>query len=858
MTEIFIAGHLVYSGSDVKISLNKSISEILEPDKRKSDYTRTIDIIGTPESDKVFMAQFDVNGIVSGATFDPSKKVSGRIIADSEDVLNGYCQLTDVVVTDEDNVIYRVVFYGKFRDFFNKFEDKKLHDIDFSDLDHDWRYSEVQPTWAAPIGVGYVYPLFQWAQFRIVGTPVNDITDFRPFLYVKEIWDRIFAHIGVAYESDFINSDKFKRLIYAADAPYKRPQTDIDNSNVIVSIATSPFELNSTNTSVVIGSNVLIPFNNVVADPGNQWDATFTLINVAVTGRYRLGAAVEVTFVNNSALTCYWPTVFFQIQVERGGIIVENLPVTISQQSAVISPSSFLTISRDVSFTNDINLQAGDKVFFVYVNSTCRTLGSSGFILRNFLQDPALITNTIDVNVGSTMNFRLVDTVVGGDTIDVAKFVAGEQPIKEFMLGLTKMFNLYFEFKPNGVLKIEPRDEGFYTNEIKDLTPKLAVDREFTIKPLEQSKYRFYQYKYKDSNDRLHKAHRDNYGESFGETIIEIENFFTRGVKTIEIPFKIPILANEKGVNYLENTPPLPTVLNDNGQGFWQGDGTPIVALYGGLVSTLEAYLIFDFDTTLYPQGSYPYAGYLDNLTTPTFDLCFDLPSAVYYQNEGTNNISILENGQLYKQFHEVEIQQLTNRNSKVVECYIQMDAALYAEMSFRKVYFIRNAYYRLYEIEAFDPESNDPTKCVFLKLAEFSKAATTVKGDFTDVGGGGSGDENDGESVDVGVGNTVGENSLVAGLNNQVVGSDVVLIGHNFVELGINEQYLYTGVEGSPFYIIISDVGVVIDLVDNILNIGKVVNISSTSLFNLNLNDISAGYHVYFCNSSGNWIKLN
>jgi len=866
MTEIFIAGQLVYSGSDVKINLNKSISEILEPDKRKSDFTRTIDIIGTPESDQVFMAQFDVNGIVSGATFDPSKKVSGRIITDSFDVLNGYCQLTDIVITDEDNVIYRVVFYGKFREFFNKFEDKKLNEIDFSDLDHDWEYSEVQANWSAPLGEGYVYPLFQWAQFNIIGTPNFEITDFRPFLYVKEIFDRVMSHIGITYESNFINSTKFKRLIYAADTPYKVPQSTIDASNVIVSRATTAFELNSTNTAVITGAGVIIPFNNVVTDPSSQWDATFFLVDVAVDGNYRLGAVIDLTFNNNSAETLTNPTAQFFIVVERGTTIIQTFPITFTtpSSSVLLNPSTSYSQTEDRSFAQNIRLLAGDKVFVTYTGATALNLANTGAGARNFLQDPLLTSNTIDVNIGSSFNFRLIDTISGGDIIDVGRYVAGEQPIKDFVMGLTKMFNLYFEFKPNGVLKIEPRDE-FYTSEIKDLTPFLAVDREFIIKPLEQSKYKFYQYKYKDSNDRLHKAHRDNYGESFGQTIIQIDSYFTKGVKTIEIPFKIPIIANQKGLDFLQNTPPIPTVINDNGQGQWVGDKTPIIALYGGLVATNQNYVIVDFDNTLYPQTNYPYAGYLDNLTTPTFDLCFDIPSAVYYQNEGTNNISILENGQLYKQFHEVEIQELTNRNSKIIECFIQMDAALYNQMSFRKVYFIRNAYYRLYEIEAFDPESNDPTKCVFLKLSSFSKAATTVKGNFTDVGGGGEG-EGVGESIDIGVDNVVGQNSVVMGLSNQVVGDDVVLIGHNFVQLLSATTYVYSGVEGSPFYIIVGVTGSAINIVlstpPNLINSGKAVFIKVIgSLTTINTGggafDLAAGYYHYM-NIEGAWELLN
>ena len=589
-----------------------------------------------------------------------------------------------------------------------------------------------------------------------------------------------------------------------------------------------------------------------MTDPNSQWDAAFFVADVAVTGKYILGGLLDITFNNNSGFGIFSTFADFEIVVTRGINTVQRIPIRVT--GGFVASSGSTNASRTIGGNTPIQLQAGDKVFVSYISSS----GQSGSIVAPFLLFSSWTANTIDVNIGSLFSLRLADTISGGDTIDVAKYVAGGQTIKEFMLGLTKMFNLYFEFKPNGVLKIEPRDE-FYTNEVKDLTPKLAVDREFIIKPLEQSKYKFYQYKYKDSKDRLHKAHQDNYGESFGQTIIQIDNYFTKGVKTIEIPFKIPILANEGGVEYLENMPPIPTVMNDNGKGIWEGDSIPIIALYGGLIATAQNYLILDVDLTIYPQTEYPFAGYIDNPNTPTFDLCFDLPAAIYYKREGLNQATILLNGQLYKQFHEVEIQELTNRNSKIVECFIQMDAALYSQMSFRKAYFIRNAYYRLYEIEAFDPESNDPTKCVFLKLSSFSKSATSLQDDFVDNTGGG-GDPFPNSFVDTGNGNNVGENSLVAGLDNQPsVPNNVVLIGYNFVEITDDGfEYTYTGMEGSPFYIIINATGVDITLFNSPINSGKIVNISSASGFELNDVDVGSGYHVYFCNSLGNWIKIN
>ena len=71
MTEVFIAGQSVFpEGGFVEII--RSINVLLEPDKRGSEYTRTVNIKGTKEADAVFMAQFDVNFNAGVVGFDPT------------------------------------------------------------------------------------------------------------------------------------------------------------------------------------------------------------------------------------------------------------------------------------------------------------------------------------------------------------------------------------------------------------------------------------------------------------------------------------------------------------------------------------------------------------------------------------------------------------------------------------------------------------------------------------------------------------------------------------------------------------------------------------------------------------------
>lgn len=866
----------VFSGQ-VDVNISKSIYEILEPDKRKSDLTKTIEIIGTPEADEVFMAAFDVNFEVGSGNFDPSVKAEAVIYAETNEVIRGYCQLTDVVITDENNHIYKITVYGQLSNLFAKIEDKRLQDLDFSDLDHSWNATNVQSNWTGAFGDGYQYPFVNWSIPTMAQNPLNTVLiDWRPFLYVFEIFQRIMTFAGVRWQSDFINNDlAFKKLIYRADTPMKRGEAEIATSLVNVARGTTAFELNATNTATIFGG-VIIPFNVVLDDPNNQYNTTFFTTLIAQSGKYNFQGLLDITFNSQSGQNTPQRICDFELIVERSSVVVVRQPIRVYRDDPPGTTLLVANVVRQFGFSGSFALEAGDIVYLQYINATAYA-GTPNFQWVNYFSNSLWSGNTIDVNVGSQMSLRLTEEITEGDTINVATMVAGAQPINEFLMGLVKMFNLYIDYQPDGSVLIEPY-HNFYTNEVVNLTPLLAVDREFTIKPLEQSKYKFYQYKYKNGNNRIAKAHREGYGEEFGQTIIQVDNYFSKGVKAVDIPFKLLINANN-AVSYFQNVIPYPVCGNPDNVFAWVGDGIPIIAYYGGMVTSTQDMRIFHASGVVTLTNEYPFAGYIDHPDTPDYDLCFDLPSAVYYQREELANITIIEDGQLYPQYHEDYIEELTNKNSKIVECYIKMDSYLYSQMTFRKAYFIRNAYYRLYEIEDFNPETNEPTKCVFLKIKKFTRKTPSRQEDWSDVtdGGGGGDTESVIDRVNIGD-NQFNGSGLVVGNNNSFDSERAVVLGFSnqlgmvpdSVSIGFgqvfndddNWEYHYYGVEGSPFYIRNEGNNCEVVLHNGSRNAGKIVHISSTNGIDVKLAvddsviSHSAGYHIYI-NFGGTWIKV-
>lgn len=819
MQEIFISGTKV-SSKDSTIDLTKSMNVLQEPDKRTSEYTKTVSIVGTKEADRVFMAQFDVNFNAGNVGFDPTRKAPLVVYENSIEIMTGYAQLTDVVIVDEVNHEYKCIFYGVLRDLFYSIGDSELCDIDWSDLDHTYNKTNITASWSATKGVGYVYPMvnYGWTNPNIL-----KVQDWRAWVYFKEIWDRIFADAGFEYQSNFINSNRFKSLIYYGDEPFELSQADVGSSVVQVDRITSE--------QVVAFPFGLVNFNNTILDPSSQYNGN-TRITASSTGVRVIDVYMLANIVNVGATLSgnnYQASMEYRVEIYNSvSVLKKAFSATVTSGIVTLIPKSTgVLASSNLSVEYDFDI--GD--FLVVSIPT----GNISLVRRNGSRRIERFFANADLQLKiqptSQLNFRLAtNQLVEGNTYRVGAVSVGCMKQKDWLMGVIKMFNLYIEPQPNGILLIEPR-EDFYTDEVDDLTELLAVDQEFTIMPLELAKYKRYKYMYAQGKDLFAQSYADSYEEPYGTVEIEIDNDFAKDIKEIKLPFSLPCMANNAVTGSANSARVVPVLLNLSDNNPYRGSSIGKVLVYGAAQLTLS---LWRFAGEIFARTGYPYAGQLDDLNNPTFDLAFDIPQEIYWQREGRNDVALIENGGVYSQYHETEIEELTNKNSKIVECYVALNESRFNQLSFRKAIFIRNAYYRLHEVNYLG--SDHLSKLTLLKLNVFTKKTAVVVDTYKDSNVG---------DVSVGVvkgrDNTIDQSSdgvvvlgrdnfvsgelsgvLIGGNGNTVNNSNVTILnlanqvsplpntfslGFNHVEYDDDNEYL--GIEGSPFVVVMNSANV-------------------------------------------------
>ena len=247
---------------------------------------------------------------------------------------------------------------------------------------------------------------------------------------------------------------------------------------------------------------------------------------------------------------------------------------------------------------------------------------------------------------------------------------------------------------------------------------------------------------------------------------------------------------------------------------------------WGGLLSTQKSwYLDSPSISPSNKQTSYPYAGHLDNPYNPTFDLNWGLPRQIYYDFSYGNKFTLnYPNSNCYNIYWKKYIEEITDKNSRILECYLALRPYDYAELSFRKNYYIDGAYWRLLKVTDFDGNSESTTKCEFLKvepkdafvgavrpsqggIGEYPSTEKIPTGDQMRRPNGNSGKQQDslqfGSSIKGGTSSLIAsdyveqslgsKNALVVGSDNAKIFADnVTIINSPYVEVvRENEAYI-------------------------------------------------------------------
>ena len=719
-------------------SFNYAIADIRHPDKRKTEYSKTIQCPGTQRNDAIFGQIYDVN--ISNAydsaaanieaNFNPNKRANARIITDGVQVMDGTLQLRQITAK-KDQLIYEIIFIGKMANIFNELGDSELNGldddgnalIDFSDLNHDYDYGRIINSWANT--TGYVYPMIDYGVNEPLYEPTSEriysVTDFRPAVFLHDIVDRIFAFADFSFTSTFLSSAFFRKLI----VPWNNEGFQLTEAEVELRTAQaeSPGQLLNTlfmpnYPSAPFNIEALLDFNGSV-DPNNLWNDAGDYYQAPVDGYYNVfcNPLFVVTKTSVSGVFGPMPLLVNVYRQSTSGLIT----LVGSQYNEIELPSVIGDSISTAAFANveNVYLGAGDRIFARIEINYAEPLFA--FVLFFGWYDfEAGIGGTIEVTSGDL-------AIIEGQTIPMNSLVP-EIEMKELLLSIIQMFNLYVTIDPNDErnLLIETRDTFYASGTVKDWTHKMARDKDVTLQPLGLLTGNEFIYTYAEDDDLYNQKYQNSFGHVYGRAKAEVDNDFQLGTNEMEIVFSATPMINDNPSNRI-----IGKIYNEDiDDGIAETEHNIRLLYFGGLIPSNPSW-IFRYNQSQgpslpslvidVPQSTYPYAGHLTHPGTggiiPQQDINFGIPKQLFYSGNAYTGSLLYTNANLFNIFHRNHIIEITNKDSKMMTAMFYLEPLDIMNLDFRDQIQVDNSYWRINEIKDYNPFKEQLTKVELFKV---------------------------------------------------------------------------------------------------------------------------------------------
>jgi hypothetical protein len=713
ITEIYIEDNRLDLSQDLSSEYTYTIDEIQDFAARNTNFSKTIILPGNAVNNKLFGHIFEFNSANFynpaednvGYNYNASKSASCVIYVDKIQIFKGIIRLLEITI-DRGSIEYECVVFGELGGFVTALNNYKLEELDFSQYNHNWTYQNILASWeqasgTTASGMGYYYPLIDYGQ---VSTNKKhwSYKAFRPALFVREYVDKIITEAGYTWESDFFNSDLFKRLVIPNNQKYLGNYSDISFYGTFENIQRS-----------YSGSPTPRPLLAIydIVNSG-YFTASNGLTRFTYTGSQSLTIAFEFTIIGNTSD-------FTDITMLKNGVSATTVFFG-SGDFDVVETSQYVTLATNDYIEFRLGWQTwatGDPIY----------LETSLFEVRFKTSS----TQAVPLQYG--------EAIIINNSIPRGVFQ------RDFISSIMKMFNLYIveDSQREKHLKIIPFIDFYTTSanflQVTDLEEELKIDdtfllllddynsthidwtykidrnKPFKIKPMSELNGRFFEFRYKQDADYYNEDYNKKYALGYGDYIEDTGFEFANDIKKTELVFAATPLLNYAGDDKV-----YPTIFKkSNTQNAVSEDQVESV------IRIMQVHKVTgvsnwdmkgDTGNLVTNLSYYGYAGHLNDPDAPTADINFGVPKEIYFDLS-----TAYPSANLYNAFWSSYIAEITDKDSKLLTCSVYLQLTDIFSLDFSKLIYIDGALWRLNKVIDFNPTVPDATKCEFLKVIELT-----------------------------------------------------------------------------------------------------------------------------------------
>ena len=581
---------------------------------------------------------------------------------------------------------YKLQLLGDNYDWGYSIRDLYLKDLDFWDL---------ATTITAPnvsAGIQAQYPAQKsgfclikykaWGNISRFGVDCPDLAEFTPFLYAKHILDKIFSQINKILVSDFFDTDEFARYILPLPMQDKY---------------TAEFAGDLTRVSA---------FSNVFTPPNTFIDYNFILSNPPFAPAPPM---VGTTYTAGFSGFCRVVSRTTHVQNNIAPSAIACLEIWVNG-ALKFKEAKLGFLSIELNYTSPVfDVLAGDTI----------QLKNSQFYA--FSSPPNTDITSADVTIE-------IDAKVGYDIYNVPvyhKYLLGDWKVKDFILGLTQMFNLTWSADRFGNVFCEPANEytaidaptntstpqsGFYNNVDLGATQKHEdMQSVGNVESLE-AEFDMFKYAFKaDANEDYTKPDKNNQSIVFGAA-----NVAGVGDSAINIDER----TNSFFSNCFHTFDLGASALDPAGSG--SKDNCQVPLLYAVANSSnkrsFEPRLMCFYASGVNPYGTMRYTqNHVNTIFTANYPFAFmvnyrDTTGLSPVLSYGDVQINFSTRLGLFSRFFAKNLQ--IALNSKAINSFFYLSLSFVRDFDFRTLIYYKGMYCRCLKVEGFDINlDNTPTK---------------------------------------------------------------------------------------------------------------------------------------------------
>lgn len=690
-----------------------SVGEIRDIAQRSGSFSKSLTFTGSKSNIEQFGHLYDVN--IDDSSFNINTVTECSVIQNGITIVErAYLQLISVNKSEQstnqnESITFTAVIKDTAGDLFTNINNKYLNDVDFSDLNHTFNATNVINGFANDVTDGYKYILPY--------TPTSNIPikEFKPAIFAKAYFDRIFSRAGKSYTWSTLQDCRFDKLVIPYNGDGNRINVDAykvafdktitlsgTHTNGIININNQENLTNVTETIDV--ANIFNPVTGQYTSPfyvasGESINVSANISRLFTLNNPSASAARIKYFDQNQNV---WTVGSAQYTVGlfayRNGVQIAATPISQRVINTALA-SGLTTIENDSVVVNlaITGLNQGDIITFRirYVNQFVQgrwvnNLTNTNIAVSYSLQNSAFITVTPSEN----------NTGLFGD-VDFGTMIPKQIKQSDFVKSVLTMYNLFAipdTNQPDNIILIH-RDDYYDAGEVKDWSQKIANEREKVISFLPDLTAKKLQLSYKDDSDEANKFYKQGTNETYGQVEYTFDNEYIKGIDRKELIFSptpsavtpfgavTPMISGSTPKNNIR-------VLIDNGV---QPLPTPItITQYAGSV---------------FSSSNYAQASHFENPINPSYDINFGICDYYLYP------IEVPTANNLYNLYWRRTLAQLNT--GKMLTAYFDLNEADIASLKLNDKIWCENAYWNINKVIDYNANDKQLTKVELISVDE-------------------------------------------------------------------------------------------------------------------------------------------